>query len=158
MIRGKWKLSLSQWEWELIFWGESWLVLVKWKMHQPGPCDPKILLLGIPGNLSHMCTTGIDEASHCSTVCTSRILATSKCCSIEELINVVYFYYRMTIFKNEWTGYPWFNANKSWKHCWMKKEGCRTKCEKLILICYKWRKTIKTNWKDKYKINHSCCF
>ena len=65
----------------------------------------------------------------------SKILATSKCCSTEKLINAVYFYYMVTIFKNEWTGYPWFITNKSWKHCWMEK-GCRTQCDKLLLICY----------------------
>ena len=65
----------------------------------------------------------------------SKILATSKCCSTEKLINAIYFYYMVTIFKNEWTGYPWFIINKSWKHCWMGK-GCRTQCDKLLLICY----------------------
>ena len=30
------------------------LFLVKWKMHKAG--DPQILILGVPGNLSHMFT------------------------------------------------------------------------------------------------------
>ena len=64
----------------------------------------------------------------------SKILATLKCYSTEKLINVLYFYYIVTIFKNEWTEYPRFITDKSWKR-WMKK-GCRTQCDKLVLMCY----------------------
>lgn len=33
---------------------ETGKLLAKWRMHKPG--DSKILRLGVPGNLSHVCT------------------------------------------------------------------------------------------------------